>query len=142
MHACVLYVCHRACLCRKVVTCGNLPATVVSSLQSTSESFHSNQGWQKTLFQNGSCMFAWMYVKETLHSDHSVLSMGCCIVFHHSSSYTHHHRHHDEYWVILGGVVVCVLELLYTRVNLFKIIYKIYFKISLLNYNVFEILLL
>jgi hypothetical protein len=132
MHACVLYVCHRACLCRKVVTCGNLPATV-SSLQSTSESFHSNQGWQKTLFQNVSCMFAWMYVKEPLHSDHSVLSTGCCIVFHHSSSYTHHyHRHHDDTIIGLFWEVWYVLELLYTRVNLFKI-YKIYFKISLLN---------
>lgn len=132
MHACVLYVCHRACLCRKVVTCGNLPATV-SSLQSTSESFHSNQGWQKTLFQNVSCMFARMYVKESLHSDHSVLSTGCCIVFHHSSSYTHHHhRHHDDTIIGLFWEVWCVLELLYTRVNLFKI-YKIYFKISLLN---------
>jgi hypothetical protein len=132
MHACVLYVCHRACLCRKVVTCGNLPATV-SSLQSTSESFHSNQGWQKTLFQNVSCMFAWMYVKESLHSDHSVLSTGCCIVFHHSSSYTHHyHRHHDDTIIGLFWEVWYVLELLYTRVNLFKI-YKIYFKISLLN---------
>jgi len=131
MHACVLYVCHRACLGRKVVTCGNLPATV-SSLQSTSESFHSNQGWQKTLFQNVSCMFAWMYVKESLHSDHSVLSTGCCIVFHHSSS--------CHIWLFWERCGVCTLELLYTRVNLFKIIYKIYFKISLLNYNIFETL--
>ena len=57
----------------------------------------------------------------------------------------HHHIH-----IIIGIMmniglfweVWCVLELLYTRVNLFKIIYKIYFKISLLNLNTNEILLL
>ena len=142
MHACVLYVCHRACLCRKVVTCGNLPATV-SSLQSTSESFHSNQGWQKNVISK-------CFVYVCMNVCKGVLTQWpqCFIdgVLYRVSSFIIIYTSSSASWWILGyfgrRCVVCVLEVLYTRVNLFKIIYKIYFKISLLNYNVFEILLL